>query len=90
MNRLNDAPILDQTTNEQRETLMLIGLWKLAGTEVIKITTDDIKAFNAAFKSNPVLMIHGHIDSIDLAVVTLERAKVLAAHDDENTSKASH
>lgn len=89
MQRLNDAPILDQTEN-MRDKLLMIALWKLNGDKIINISADDIKAFNAAHNDAATLMVHGHKDSIDLGVITLERAAVLAAHHAAMTPKGRH
>lgn len=87
MKKLNEAPILEQTTDEQREHLMLIALWKQTGGQIVKVTADDIRAFNEAFQCQPVMLMHAHVDSIDIGVVTLERARVLAAHQATLTPK---
>lgn len=89
MQRLNDAPILDQTEGT-RDKLLMIALWKLAGDKIISISTDDIIAFNAAHNDQATLLMHGHKDSIDIGVITLERARVLAAHHEAMTPKGSH
>jgi hypothetical protein len=89
MQRLNDAPILDQTEG-MRDKLLMIALWKIQGDKIITITPDDIKAFNAAHANEATLLVHGHKDSIDLGVITLERAAVLAAHHEATTPKGRH
>lgn len=89
MQRLNDAPILDQTEGMHQQ-LLLIALWMAVGDKIQKITPDDIKRFNAAHSSEAIMFLHGHQDSIDVGVVTPERARQLAAHQAATTSKASH
>lgn len=89
MQRLNDAPILDQTEG-QEQTLLLIALWMSVGNKIQKITPDDIKRFNEAHDGMAIMFLHGHKDSIEVGVVTPERAHQLAAHHEATTSKASH
>jgi hypothetical protein len=89
MKRLNDSPILDQTEG-MRDKLLMIALWKLNGDKIVSLSADDIKAFNAAHNDQATLLLHGHKDSIDLGVITLERAAVLAAHQDAITPKGRH
>lgn len=89
MERLNNAPILDQTEG-QRDILMMIAIWKLSGGQVVKIDAETIKAFNAAHNHNAVLLMHGHADSIDIGIITAERAAVLAAHQQATTSTEKH
>lgn len=89
MQRLNNAPILDQTEG-QHQLLLLIALWMAVGDKIQKITPADIKRFNEAHAGMGIMFLHGHAESIDVGVVTPERARQLAAHHEATTSKASH
>lgn len=81
LTRLNDAPVLDQLDG-QWQRLMAIVLWKYHRGETLKLTVADMQAFQRdADAGEAVVFTHGHVDSIDLAVITEERARVLAAHD---------
>jgi hypothetical protein len=60
---------------------MLI-LWKLAGRSVVKITAEDMKRCRDEFEPGmPVILTHGHSDSVEFSIVTMEQADRLAAHD---------
>lgn len=85
MQALNDAPILDQTEG-MRDKILLIALWKLNRGQIVKVSTQDIIDFNAAFNDQAVMFMHGHVDSIEVGVITMERAKELAAHQAAVTS----
>jgi hypothetical protein len=85
MERLNDAPILEQTEG-MRDRILMAALWKLNGGQVVKVTAQDLERYIAAFKGEPILFMHGHVDSIEVGIVTLERAKELAAHQAAMTS----
>lgn len=89
MNRLNDAPILDQTDG-QTEKLLMIALWKLAGSKTVTITADDMSAFTAHHKGMGVLFMHGHKDSIDLSVIDAEAAQRIALHQATQQPKGTH
>lgn len=89
MKPLNDAPVLDQTDG-QRDKLLMIALWKINGGQMVSLTADDIKAFNAAHNDQATLYVHGHKDSIDIGVITTERALVLLAHHEATTPKGRH
>lgn len=79
MQKLNEAPILEQTDG-MRDRILMAALWKLNGGQAVNVTAADLEKYNAAFDCNPVLFMHGHADSIEVSVVTMERAKELAAH----------
>jgi hypothetical protein len=87
--QLNDAPILEQTDG-LRDRLLLAALWKLNGGATVKLTDKDISDYLAAFNNEPVMFLHGHVDSIEVGIVTMERAKDLAAHQASLASKAQH
>lgn len=79
--RLNDAPILDQLDGLW-EKLVLALLWKYHPGETLRITAEDLKELRRASEAgSAVLFTHGHADPIELAVITAERAALLAAHD---------
>jgi hypothetical protein len=49
---------------------------------VVKITPQDIDAFNRAFApGNGVMFVHGRGEVLELSIVTEEAAKVLIEHD---------
>jgi hypothetical protein len=81
-NELNKAVILDQLQDHWQKMAALI-VWKCAKKGTIKITQKDIEGFSKAFPPGmPVLLTHGHIDSIDFKLVSEEEAKVLVAHNE--------
>lgn len=86
MNKLNDAPILEQTEG-QREKLLLIALWKLNGSKPVTIAAADIMACSAANEGMPTLFMHGHADSIELACISASSAAKIAAHHNSITPK---
>ena len=74
--KLNDAPVLDQIESIGYMKFMALLVHKLAPNGV-KITVEDI----ARFPPNGVLFAHGHRDSFDFKIVTQEQADKLAAHE---------
>jgi hypothetical protein len=70
-----DSAILQQLDGEWQKICALL-LWKLAPNGVT-LTHDDIQRF----PQDLALYTHGHKDSIDFKMITLEAAKLLAEHD---------
>ena len=76
-----DSAILDQLDDQWQKLATMI-LWKLAGTERVRITTDDMERFSQAFApGSPTLYTHGHYDAIDFQVIDERAAKRLAEHE---------
>lgn len=76
-----DSAVLQQVDGQWNKLAALI-LWKLAGREKVKVTHLDIARFNKEFApSMPVLLTHGHSDSIDFQIVDTETAVRLADYD---------
>ncbi len=76
-----ESTMLQQVDARWAEIAMLI-LWKLAQQQKVTITADEIARCKAAFgPSGPIVLIHGHTDSVDFQIVTEEQATRLAAHD---------
>lgn len=79
--RLNDAPVLDQV-QEHWQKLMAVILWKYHKGETLTLTTADFQAYQRDFDAgNAIMFTHGHIDSIDLAIISAERAAAIAEHE---------
>lgn len=76
VNKLNDAPVLDQIESIGYMKFMALLVHKLAPNGVT-ITVEDI----ARFPPDGVLFAHGHRDSFDFKIVTQEQADRLAAHE---------
>lgn len=89
MQRLNDAPILDQTEG-MRDKILMAALWKINGGKIITLTSQDLKAFLDAHNGMPVLFMHGHKESIEVGIVDMTKAQKLAAHHDSITPKGKH
>ena len=89
-NEINpDSVILQQareTDDFWQKNLALI-LFKLA-PDGIEITSDDMMKFMHQDKN--VILTHGHPESIEFKLVTMESAKRLAAHDANQRSKNKH
>ncbi len=82
METLNpDSTILQQLEGEWQKIVLLL-LWKLVKDAPVKISIDDMIALQAAFpNSMPTLLAHGHSDSFELRVISMEQAKRLAEYD---------
>lgn len=80
VHRLNDAPVLDQV-QEHWQKLMAVVLWKYHKGATLTLNVADFQAYQRDFEAGNALMFtHGHVDSIDLAIITAERAAVIAEH----------
>lgn len=79
-NEMNEAPILDQL--QGRWQLMVVYLlWKLSPNAPVHITAADMEACAQHYApGHPILFPHGHSDSIELSIVTEERARQIAEH----------
>lgn len=76
-----DSTILQQLEGHWQKIAMLI-LFKCKGRDRIKITHDEIARCMTEFAPGaPVLLSHGHSDSIEFQVIDEESAHRLAAHD---------
>lgn len=76
-----DSTILQQTDGHWQKLAAFI-IWKLAGAAPVRITAADMESMAAAFAPGiPVILTHGHSDSIEFSIVTEEAAQRLAAHD---------
>jgi hypothetical protein len=85
INKLNDAPILDQL-DEQYQKLLAILVWKLqrdgSHPNGVTITHKDLVAYTEAnARGEAVFLTHGHFDSIEFKSVTKQRAAELAKWD---------
>lgn len=82
-----DSTMLQQADGQWQKFAMLI-LFKLAGREKVTVTAADIAQLSERFAPGiPVVMIHGHSDSIDFQVIDEAAAHRLAVH--EATMKGS-
>lgn len=55
-------------------------LWKLEGRETVTITTADIEAMEAEFaQGEPVMLMQGNGENIELSIIPSDRAETLAA-----------
>lgn len=80
--KINPDNLMLQQADGQWQKFAMFILWKLAGTGVVKITADDMKAMTDAYVPGiPVIFIHGHSDSIEFSIVDEAAARRLAAHD---------
>lgn len=80
-NFLNPDSAMAKQTEGQFQKFLAIALHKLKrehGIDGVKITADDIAEFADA---GLVMLTHGHVDSIELRLVTLAEANRLAAYD---------
>jgi hypothetical protein len=76
-----DSAVLAQVEGHWQKLFAML-LWKLKGTEQVRVALTDIEAMAAAFApEGPVVYTHGHFDSLDFQLVTREAADRLAAHD---------
>ena len=78
-----DSPILQQLEG-QWDKITAILLHKLKGTEEVVITLDDMMNY----PRERYMLVYGHIDAIQLKLVTLEEAKVIIEHDAKMKGKA--
>ncbi len=69
--------MMQQSEGHWQQYLCLV-VWKLA-RDGVTITAKDIQEF--AEQNRRVLLTHGHIDSIDFKLVTMQDAARLAAYD---------
>lgn len=81
MNLTPDSTVLAQVDGYWQKLFAML-LWKLKGTERVRVTAADIEAMATAFApEGPVVFTHGHFDSFDFQLVTREAAERIAAHD---------
>ena len=82
VNKLNpDSVILQQLDGQWQKIAMLL-LLKLAGREKVRITHAEMESLTKQFAPGiPVLMTHGHFDSIDFQVIDEAAARRLADYD---------
>ena len=78
-----DSAILNQIAG-QWEKLFVLMLYKLQKHERVRLTHAEI----AAFPKDVALLTHGHFDSIDFQIVSMEKAHELAEYD-ERTNKGT-
>lgn len=78
-----DSAILGQL-DEQWQKIAAVLVWKLA-RDGVQITLEDFRNFAVETAAGEaVLFTHGHIDSIELSIVTAKRAAELAVYDANN------
>lgn len=78
--QMNDAPVLDQVDGYWQKLAAFI-LWKTSGRNMVRITAEDMQAMEKAFAPGiPVILTHGHTDSLEFSLVTEEAAVRLAEH----------
>lgn len=76
-----DSTILQQVDGEWQKLAAAI-LWKLVKRGVVKVTVEDLKEMEAEFAPGMAcIFTHGHAESIEFSLVTMEQAERLAAHD---------
>lgn len=82
VNKINpDSVILQQLDGHWQKIALLI-LFKCKGRDRLKITHQEIEHCMQQFAPGaPVLLSHGHSDSIEFQVIDEETAQRLAAHD---------
>lgn len=82
-----DSAVLQQLDGHWQKMAMLL-LWKLAGREKVKITVEEMARWQAEFSPGiPVLLTHGHSDSIEFQVIDEAAAMRIADH--EKTMKGT-
>lgn len=75
-----DSTVLQQL-DQQWQKIAAVLVWKLARSGVT-ISGDDFEKFaQEGDAGQAVLFTHGHKDSIELSIVTAERARALAEYD---------
>ena len=79
INKLNDAPILDQLDGQWQKMFVFL-LYKFAKTEKIKITAQDMMECNEVYPGGPVLFTHGHSDSVEVQIIDQEAAARIAEY----------
>jgi hypothetical protein len=79
-----DSIVLEQLA-EHWQKLAAVLVWKLT-PKGVTISHEDLKRFPA----DQVLLTHGHRESIEFRLVSLEEAHKLAAHDREMQPKGRH
>jgi hypothetical protein len=81
LERLNDAPILDQLEGHwQKISALLMQRFSKRG-EVVVITADEIGKLNDDWPDGAILLVGGHVDSITLKLVTPAEAQRAIEYD---------
>ena len=76
-----DSVILQQVDGHWQKLAALI-VWKCIGRGTVTITVEDMQRLDDEFAPGvPVLLTHGHADSIEFRIVDEAAAKRLAEHD---------
>ncbi len=76
-----ESAMLGQMDGHWQKVAMLL-LWKLTKGKAVKITAADIEQCSASFAPGvPVILTHGHHDSIEFSIVDQAAADRLAAHE---------
>lgn len=80
--KINPDSVILQQLDGQWQKMAILLLWKLAGREKVKLTYQEIASCNAEFAPGiPVLLTHGHSDSIEFQVIDEAAARVIANFD---------
>ncbi len=83
-----DSMVLQQVDGQWQKLAALI-VWKLCGEKSVEITVADMQSIEKQFGAEgPVLLTHGHTESIEFRVITAERGRVLAEFEAKNRGHA--
>lgn len=79
--KANDSMILDQLDGHWQKVALFL-LYKLQGTERVKLTAADMDRCTDAFSPGlPYLLVHGNPDAIELQVVDAATARKWADYE---------
>ncbi len=80
--KINPESAMLQQVDGHWQKLAAMLLWKLAGTDVVRITAADIEALHAEYSPGmPVIFTHGTADALEFSIVDEATAQRLVAHD---------
>jgi hypothetical protein len=84
-----ESVVLQQVEGHWQKLAALI-LYKAVRLGTIKVTEEDMKAFQAEFPNlgGPCLLTHGHSDSLEFRIVSMADAARVAEHDQTIVGRA--
>lgn len=78
---VNPDSTMAQQIDPHKEKMLAFAIWVTVRDGKIRITTEEIEAMLAKFPGGPIVFTHGTQDTIELSLITPQKAQEIAAYE---------